>query len=313
MASIDASAKKVEHKRKAIQWEPIIFHTINYGLLLLLCVVMIYPMLNTVALSFNEGMDAVRGGIRIWPRVFTLENYGVVFARQSIQTGLQISILRTVVSVVTNILVTSMLAFALSRPEFVLRKLISVVFVVTMYLQVGLIPWFILNNNILGMGNTFAIYWVPTMISAFNLIVIRTYMKSVSESLVESARLDGASDFRIYAQIIMPLCKPTLATIALFVAVGAWNAWFDAFIFNSGSPHLTVLQFELMTVLNQAMMAGAAAGNQAIAAEAGAAAMITPGAIRAAITVVAAVPILLVYPFMQRYFVHGIQLGGVKE
>jgi len=313
MASIDMPAKKVEHKREAIQWEPIIFHTINYALLILLCVLMVYPMLNTLALSFNEGMDAVRGGIRLWPRIFTLENYQVVFARQSIQIGMRVSVMRTVVSVVTNILVTSMLAFALSRPEFVFRKFISLAFVVTMYLQVGLIPWFILNNNILGMGGTFAVYWVPTMISAFNLIVIRTYMKSVSESLVESARLDGASDFRIYAQIIMPLCKPTLATIALFVAVGAWNAWFDAFIFNSGSPQWTVLQFELMTVLNQAMMAGMTGGAAQAVAGGGAGSMVTPGAIRAAITVVAAVPILLVYPFMQRYFVHGIQLGGVKE
>jgi putative aldouronate transport system permease protein len=153
------------------------------------------------------------------------------------------------------------------------------------------------------------------MVGAFNLIIMRTYIKGIPESLIESARLDGAGEFRIYAQIIMPLCKPVLATIALFVAVGSWNAWFDNFLFNAARPELSVLQFELQRLLRSAMQAGTQAAGQATAAAQAAAGMqqVTPTVIRAAITILTAIPILVVYPFLQRYFVAGVKLGGVKE
>jgi putative aldouronate transport system permease protein len=299
--------------RAKMSTEAVIFHSINYTILGLLCVVMVYPMLNTLAVSLNDGLDAVRGGIRLWPRRFTLENYRTVLGMHTIVDAFMMSIYRTVVQVVTNVIVTSMLAFALSRKEFRPGKAISFIFVLTMYFNAGLIPHFILIQS-LGMVNTFSVYWVPNMISAFNLIIMRTYMKTISESLIESARLDGASDFRTYLQIIMPLSKPVLATVALFVAVGAWNTWFDAFIFNSGVQRLSVLQFELQRVLSSAMMQGQQAGQAAQAAQAGMGfSMVTPQSIRATITIVAALPILLVYPFLQKYFVHGVQLGGVKE
>jgi len=313
MANITKNTKIVA--KKSVPIEPIIFHTINYALLILLCAVMVYPMLNTLAISFNEGLDAVRGGIRIWPRVFTTHNYITVFGMHTIFDAFFISVYRVIVQVVTNLLVTSMLAFALSRQEYVFRRFITIAFVITMYINVGVIPHFILIRS-LGMTNTFAVYWVPGMISAFNLIIMRTYMRSISESLIESARLDGAGDFRIYWQIVMPLCKPTLAAIALFVAVGSWNDWFATFLFNSGAQHLSTLQFELTRLLAAAMMAGqgGAGAAAAHAAQAGVGmSMVTPQVLRAAITIVAAVPILIVYPFVQRYFVHGIQLGGVKE
>ena len=293
--------------------ESVAFHTVNYTFLTLLCVAMLYPMLNTIAVSFNDGLDAVRGGIGLWPRRFTLENYRTVLSMHTILDAFGVSVLRTVVQVVTNVVVTSMLAYALSRREFKPGRAISLIFVLTMYFNAGLIPNFILIQS-LGMLNTFAVYWVPTMISAFNLIIIRTYMRTIPEALLESARLDGASDFRTYLLIVIPLCKPVLATVALFVAVGAWNMWFDAFIYNSGSQHLSVLQFELQRVLASAMMQGQQSSQAAQAAQAGMGlSMVTPQTIRATITVVAAVPILIVYPFLQRYFVHGVQLGGVKE
>ncbi|MFW6363256.1 MAG: carbohydrate ABC transporter permease [Spirochaeta sp.] len=305
---------KANRARIKIISEPFIFHSVNYLILGLLSIIMLYPMLNTLAVSFNDGLDAVRGGIRLWPRTFTLENYRTVLRMHTIRDAFMMSVYRTVVQVATNVLVTSMLAFALSRREFRFRRPISLVFVLTMYFHAGLIPQFILFQS-LGLVNTFSVYWVPTIISAFNLIIMRTYMRSISESLVESARLDGASDFRIYWQIIMPLSKPVLATVALFVAVGAWNTWFDAFIYNSGVQRLSVLQYELQRVLASAMMQGQQAGQASSqAAQAGMGlSMVTPQSIRATITIVAAVPILIVYPFLQRYFVHGVQLGGVKE
>jgi len=313
MASITRT--KAQSTKKPIQLEPIIFHTINYSVLAFLCVIMIYPMLNTLAISFNEGMDAIRGGIRIWPRAFTLQNFVTVLGMHTIFDAFFISVYRVIAQVISNLLVTSMLAYALSRQEYVLRRFITVAFVITMYINVGVIPHFILIRG-LGLTNTFAVYWVPGMISAFNLIIIRTYMRSISESLIESARIEGAGDFRIYWQIVMPLCKPTLAAIALFVAVGSWNDWFTTFLFNPGNQALSTLQFELTRILAAAMMAGQ--GGQAEAAAHAAAAgvglvTVTAQTLRAAITIVAAVPILVVYPFVQRYFIHGIQLGGVKE
>ncbi|MBN2658266.1 MAG: carbohydrate ABC transporter permease [Spirochaetales bacterium] len=300
-------------RRGKLHAEPLIFHTLNYVFLALLCIAMLYPIVNTIAVSFNDGLDAVRGGIGLWPRAFTLDNYRTVLGMHTILDAFWMSVYRTVVQVVTNIVVTSMLAFALSRREFKPGRPIALIFVLTMYFNAGLIPNFILIQS-LGMVNSFAVYWVPTMISAFNLIIMRTYMRTIPEALLESAKLDGASDFRIYLQIVMPLSKPVLATVALFVAVGAWNTWFDAFIYNSGSQRLSVLQYELQRVLASAMMQGQQSSQSSQAAQAGMGlSMVTPQTIRATITVVAAVPILIVYPFLQRYFVHGVQLGGVKE
>jgi len=272
-------------------------------------------MLNTLALSFNDGLDAVRGGVRLWPRSFTLNNYETLFNVPTVFPAFRISIIRTIVTVITNLVFTSMLAYAISRPDYKLSRPIALIIVITMYFNAGLIPHFILRQS-LGLLNTFAVLWVPNMISAFNLIIIRTYIKSLPESLVESAKLDGAGDFYIYANIIMPLCKPVLATIALFVAVGAWNEWFDAFIYNNARPELEVLQGVLRQFLAAAMAHAAGGGGghaAAAAAAAGAPVMATPLTLRAAITIFTALPILLVFPFLQRYIIHGMTLGGVKE
>jgi len=271
-------------------------------------------MLNTLALSFNDGLDAVRGGVRLWPRSFTLNNYETLFNVPAVFPAFRISVVRMIVTVITNLIFTSMLAYAISRPENKLGRPITLIIVITMYFSAGLIPHFILRQS-LGLLNTFAVLWVPNIISPFNLIILRTYMKGLPESLVESAKLDGAGDFYVYAKIIMPLCKPVLATIALFVAVGSWNEWFDAFIFNSARPDLEVLQGVLRQFLAAAMAHAAGGGDghaAALAAAAGAPIMVTPLTLRAAITMFTALPILLVFPFLQRYIVHGMTLGGVK-
>ncbi|MDF2987340.1 MAG: ytcP3 [Eubacterium sp.] len=294
--------------------ENVIFTTLNSTFLILLSIAMVYPMLNTLAVSFNEGMDTVRGGIYLWPRVFSIQNYRVVFNMDTIYGAFIISVAKTVVIVITNLFFTSMLAYTISRKEYILRKSITIIFVLTMYFNAGLIPNYMLIKN-LNMINTFSVYWVPNIISAFNLIVIRTYIKSIPESFIESAKIDGAREFRIFLQIILPLCIPTLATIALFVAVGSWNSWFDTFLYNSGRQNLSTLQYELQKLLASAMNAGntTQGGGANSAAQSGVGNVTTPQSIRAAITVVAAVPILVVYPFLQKYFVNGLALGGVKE
>lgn len=294
--------------------EPVIFHTLNTIFMIFLVVVTLYPFLNTIVVSFNAGNDTIRGGIYLWPRQFTLQNYKAIFVSGTIYDAFLISVARTVLSTILNIFLTTMLAYTLSRREYVFRKPITLIFVLTMYFNAGLIPGYFLMKD-LHLINTFWVYVVPSMISAFNLIVIRTYIGTIPESLVESARIDGAGDFKIFWSIIFPLCKPVLATIALFVAVGAWNSWFDAFLYTSSRQELSTLQYELMKLLSSSMNANS---NPAVANGAGmtqdtAASMVTPLSIRAAVTVVASVPILLVYPFMQKYFVVGLNVGSVKE
>lgn len=292
--------------------ERIIFTTLNTIFLLALAALMIYPLLNTLAISLNDGMDAVRGGIGIWPRVFSLQNYNVVFNMHTIYQAFFMSVLKTVVVVATNLFFTSMLAYALSRAEFIFRRPITLIFVLTMYFDAGLIPNYLLIKD-LGMLNSFQAYWVPTIISAFNLIVLRTYMKSIPDEIFESARMDGAGDFRTWWQIVMPLCKPALAVVGLFVAVGSWNSWLDTLLYNSGDPALTTLQYELQKLLASSMNAGMNAANSAgIAAAAHGGQVTTPIALRSAITMVAAIPILFVYPFLQKHFVSGLMIGSVK-
>lgn len=290
--------------------ERIIFTTLNTTFLLALAAVMVYPLLNTLAISLNDGMDAVRGGIGIWPRDFSLQNYNVVFNMHTIYQAFFMSVLKTVVVVATNLFFTSMLAYALSRKEFIFRRPITVIFVLTMYFDAGLIPNYLLIKD-LGMLNTFQAYWVPTIISAFNLIILRTYIKSIPEEIIESARMDGAGEFRTWWQIVMPLCKPALAVVGLFVAVGSWNAWLDTLLYASGNPALTTLQYELQKLLSSSMNAGmnsvAATGAAASGGQ-----VTTPIALRSTITIVAAVPILFVYPFLQKHFVSGLTIGSVK-
>jgi putative aldouronate transport system permease protein len=294
--------------------ESYVFNSCNALIMLLIMFCTLYPFWNTVAVSFNAAADTTRGGITFRPRVFTLQNYRAVFSSGTIYNAFFISVARTVIQTVTGVFFTSMLAYTLSRRDFIFRKLFTLILVLSMYINAGLIPNYFLIRS-LGMINTFWVYVVPGMISAFNLIVIRTYINNLPESIIESARIDGCGDFVIFVRIILPLCLPVLATIALFVAVGAWNAWFDTMIYNSGKASLHTLQYKLMEFLQSSQTqskSAAAIGSMGMAQNL-ASSMVTPVSIRAAITVVAALPILVVYPFLQRYFITGINVGGVKE
>ena len=291
--------------------EPILFNTFNIIFMIMLVTVTLYPFLNTIVVSFNAGNDTIRGGLYLWPRDFTLQNYKAVFASGTIYSAFLVSVARTVLSTVLNIFLTSMLAYTLSRRDYVFRKLITTIFVLTMYFNAGLIPGYFLIKD-LHLINSFWVYVLPSLISAFNLIVIRTYIYTIPEALIESAKIDGAGEFKIFWKVIFPLCTPVLATIALFVAVGAWNTWFDAFLYTSSRQELSTLQYELMKLLSSSMNANS---NPSVANGVGMenATQVTPLSIRAAVTIVASVPILVVYPFMQKYFVVGLNVGSVKE
>lgn len=272
-------------------------------------VVTVYPFLQVVALSFNDATDTVRGGVHIWPRVFTLNNYVEIFKSNSnIGRGFINSVLRTVIGTILGILCCSMLAYTLSRKDYIFRKPISILFVLTMYVSGGLIPEYMLIKN-LGLINHFAVYILPGLLSAYNIIVLRSFMDNLPFELQESAKIDGANDLVIFWKIIFPLCMPAIATVALFIAVGQWNAWFDTYLY-AKKEHLTTLQYELMKVLDNAT-----AGVKAADIHSQGLKKVTsnPESIKMAITVITTVPIVCVYPFLQRYFVSGMTIGAVKS
>lgn len=266
-----------------------------------------YPVLNTLAISFNDGTDALKGGIYLWPRKFTLKNYVTILQKNNLVTGAIVTVARTVIGTLLSLVLNAILAFIVSRPRFLFRKQLSLFWVITMYVNGGMIPTFILYKN-LHLTNTFWVYIVPGVTSAFNMLVIRTYMNGLPNSLVESAQLDGAGYTTIFIKIISPLCKPVYATVALFVAVGQWNSWFDAMLYNRMSAEYTTLQYELMKLLSSVTNQGASAESMKNAVRA-----VTPTSVRAAATIVTMLPIICIYPFLQNYFVAGLTLGGVKE
>ncbi|MNW25076.1 L-arabinose transport system permease protein AraQ [compost metagenome] len=287
-----------------------LFDILNTAFMSLVVVVTLYPFLNVLAISLNDSTDTVRGGIYIWPRAFTLQNYSTIFQYEGLLQGLYISVLRTVAGTLLGLFSSSMLAYTLSRIDFQGRRFISVFLALTMYFTGGLIPVYILMRD-LGLIGTFWVYIFPGMVSAFNVFVIRSFIDGLPYALQESAKLDGANDFTIYWRIILPLCKPVLATIALFLAVGQWNAWFDTYLYNGGKAHLTTLQYELMKVLQSTQQGGAGMNN--VNDMARQMTQISPESIKMSITIIVTVPILLVYPFLQKYFVGGMTLGAVKS
>ena len=290
--------------------EPIrdkIFFAFTVIFLAVFVIITLYPVVNTVALSFNDGIDAVRGGIYLWPRKFSMKNYKTVLDMQNIWVGAKITILRTVIATLTSLFANAVLAFIVSRKRFLFKSQLSLFWVITMYVNAGMIPIFLLYKN-LGLTGTFHVYWIPGMISAFNMLVMRTYMEGIPDSLEESAQLDGAGYWTIFKDIVSPLCKPVYATVALFIAVWQWNSWFDAMLYNRMKTEYTTRQYELMKLLSSVMQQSGSAEN----AKNGAA-TITPITIRAAATVATMLPIIMLYPFLQRYFVTGLTIGSVKE
>lgn len=303
--------KKVKKRNNLMRTkEDVIFDTCNIIFMIILSVIMLYPFLNQVALSLNSATDSVKGGIYLWPREFTWRNYEYVFNQASIIQAIIVSVARTVIGTGVGLLCTAMVAYAIAQEKFVFKKSVTIIFIMTMYFNGGLIPTFLLMRDLHLIG-TFWVYIVPGLISAFNLIIMRSFIDGLPKSLFEQARIDGAGDFRVFFQIVLPLSLPVLATVALFVAVGQWNQWFDVFLYNSSNDNLTTLQYELMKVLqNTATSSGNWESAQANAEHA--ANTVTPKSIQATMTIVASLPIICVYPFLQKYFVKGMTLGAVK-
>ena len=289
-----------------------IFYVCNIIFLLLMCVTVLFPYLNLLAKSFNEGADTMKGGIWLLPRKFTLENYKNVFSNKRLWPALGVSVSRVLISVVVKVLVQFMAAYAFLNKRFYGQKLVMFFFLVPMYFSGGIICNYILYSQI-GMMNNYLLYILPGAFSVYNMIIIRSYLETVPVSIRESAKIDGANDLTIAFRIIFPLAKPVLATIALWTAVGDWNDWTTTMYYVT-KPKLFTLQYMLMRLLKeseaiQAMLNEAALMGQ----ELDIIPKVTPESIQAAQLMITTIPIVATYPFLQKYFIQGMTLGAVKD
>lgn len=273
---------------------------------LLLILITIYPFLNVLAISFNHPIDTMRNVNFVIPRQFTTSNYVYVFEENNLATPFMMSVARTVIGTLTGLFCSAMLAYTLSRKDFMFRRILTVLFIITMYVSGGLVPEYLLIVQTLKINNQFMVYILPGLISVWNVILIRAYMEGLPDSLQEAAMIDGANDLTIWWRVILPLCKPVLATIALFIAVGQWNAFMDTYLY---ARNLPTLQYNLYEIMQKAQIRiDPHSPNAAKLSNA-----ISPLSVRMAVTVIATVPILIVYPFLQKYFVGGVTLGAVKN
>ena len=286
------------------------FDWINYTVMVLLAFIMIYPLWYCVAGSLNEGMDYLRGGVFLWPRKWTLANYKAVFLDSAILNAFWVTIWKCLVGTVTSVLCTAMVAYAITRPKLRLKKLYIPFIMLTMFFSGGLIPYFILIVD-LGLYDSFWVYVIPTMFSAYNMIIIQSFMRELPSELIESAKLDGASEYRIFFQMILPLSKPVLATIALFTVVTHWNSYFDSMMYTSSQELQTIQLFLKKVITDPSVSRGL--GSAATIAIPDQAATLTPQVVKLATMVVTALPVVCIYPFLQKYFVKGVLIGSVKK
>lgn len=289
-----------------------LFQKINVILLLLISLTVIYPFANIFAISLNDGRDAMMGGIFLWPRKFSLEAYNLIFSEANLLHSAYISVVRTVLGTLLGLASTAVVAYVLSNKELVFRRTIIFLYVFTMYVSGGVVPEYLLIRQ-LGMYDNITVYLIPGLVTAMNVMMMRQFFEELPQSLLESARIDGATELRILIRIVMPMATPVLATIALFIAVGHWTSWFDTYFYTKNDKRLSTLQGVLVKILMEAQAQQMGANQNNLKDIMQNKNMTTPEVIKMATITVTTIPILIVYPFLQKYFVGGITLGAVKE
>jgi putative aldouronate transport system permease protein len=283
------------------------FDIINHLVLVLFLILTIYPFYYILIYTISQPIEAQKG-IALLPTHLTLDNYLQIFRLKGILSATVISVLRTVVGTVITVGCCSFLAYLVTKQEMRFRKAVYRFVVVTMYLNAGLIPWYLVMR-LYKLNNSFFLYIIPSAIVAYYVVLLKTYIEQLPQSLEESAKLDGAGYLTIFIKIIFPLSTPIIATIAVFASVGQWNTWYDNY-FLVQNPQLRTLQLILYDYLNEANAIAQASIediNRGMAVT-----ELTPTSVRMTITMVATLPILFVYPRMQRYFIKGIMMGAVK-
>ncbi|MFB9279719.1 carbohydrate ABC transporter permease [Cohnella cellulosilytica] len=289
-----------------------IFIILNYLLILLLCLSIILPFLNIVALAFNPGKDAERGGIFFWPRIWSLENFEKVFQAGNIGSAFAISLFRTFVGTIAGVFLSAMAAYALRSKTLPGGKFFMMLVFFTMLFSGGIIPYYMLLKSI-HLTDSIWVYVLPGLYSAWNLIILRTFFQQIHPSLEESARIDGYNDFSIFLRIIMPLSRPVIAVIGLFTAVNHWNDWF------TGAFFIRSAKLRPLSTLLQEMLTSAEAMRDTLNQAAGIKyqlldkIQITADSLKMATIIVVVAPVVIIYPLIQKYFSKGVMIGSMKE
>ncbi|MEM2538718.1 MAG: carbohydrate ABC transporter permease [Candidatus Methanomethylicia archaeon] len=288
---------------KEIKLGEISFKIFNTLFMTIIVLITLYPFYYVIISSLNDPLDLLREPVYLIPRKFSLVNYEYVLSDKNIVRATVITILRTVIGSVCAVLFTAAFAYGISRQWLLGRKFFITMALITMYFSGGLIPTYIVIARFLKLRGNFLVYILPNLFSAFNAFVMMTFFKGIEHEIIESAQIDGANDIVIFFKLILPLSTPILATIALFNAVWHWNSWFDALLY--GGPKLETLPLYLVRAIQAASAAGEAGRYVSTLG-------ITTLSVRLATMVIASFPIVIAYPFLQRYFVKGLMLGAIR-
>ncbi|MCM1026041.1 MAG: carbohydrate ABC transporter permease [bacterium] len=282
-----------------------VFDYIILLVLLLLSLIMLYPFWHELMYSFSDPVEAATGGMFLWPRGFNLKSYWSVLRNKSVWTGFKVSIIVTLTGTAAGLFLSAMLAYALSKKQMPGRNIMISMIFFTMLFGGGMIPNYLLIKE-LRLIDSYGALILPGLLSAWNIFILKNSFSGIPASLEESARIDGANDLTVFFRIVLPLSKAVLATIALFSAVGYWNDYFSTILYIVSKDHWS-LQAVLREILSNAQSAMSSSGISVRAEEA-----ISSETVKAATVMVATVPILMVYPFVQKYFIKGVMIGSVK-
>lgn len=286
-----------------------IFDSINYLIMIIILICTIYPFWYSLIGSLSEGLDYMRGGVYLWPRKLTIANYSIVLSDMTILNAYKITILRTVIGTVSTLLVTALFAYAFSRDYLIGKNTYAIIGIITMYFGGGMIPTY-LTIKMLKLLNSFWVFIIPGLFGFYNALIFRAFFSEIPGSLFDSAKIDGAGEYRIFFKIVLPLSMPVFATIALFVAVGNWNSYFDAMLYTD-KESLQPLQLYLMKIIRTKATA-AQKINDASASLHIQQNAVTSTTVQYATMMITIIPILMVYPFLQKYFVKGLMIGSIK-
>jgi len=288
------------------QSEGKIFVVINATIMIVVCILTLYPFINTAAISLNNGVDAARGGIYLWPRVFSLKSYKVILSDNSILNAGFISVCKTVLGIGLTVLFTGVFAYGLSKKYLIGRKFYLIICLFTMFFYGGVIPNYLVYRD-LHLTNNFLVYILPNIINVWYMILMKTYFQQLPKEIEESAKIDGCSLLKMFFVIIVPVSLPIIATICIFVGVEQWNAWFDAYLFISDEK-LYPLQTYLYRILAFAQVREQS-GIESQLIDRMAASELT---IKCATVIVTTLPIVFIYSIFQKYFTKGIMIGAIK-
>ncbi len=294
----------IKNPLKRTSSKDIVFHVINSFFMILVALITFYPFYFIVMNSVSNSTLAF-GKFLFYPVGFNISAYKVLFESSDILNSLLISIMRSTIGPVMTIFIIFMTAYALSKKDLIGKKIITRLIVYTMYFSAGIIPLYILIVN-LHLNNTFWVYIFPRLVNIFEMLLIKTYIEGIPDGLCESAYMDGANDLTVAFRIILPLCLPVIAAVGLFECVQQWNAYQDTLFFNAGNSDLHPIQYVLVTMIQSKAVTVEQAESM------GGAAMMSSITLRMAMTVITIIPIAMVYPFLQKYFIKGLLVGSIK-